>query len=109
MNILGHSNKKLVDVLIKQGKNLWHTSNLYRIKNQEKLARLLVENTFADKVFFTNSGTESIECAVKMARIYFSKLGQKRHEILSFDGCFHGRSLGAISTSNSKKMKDLVH
>ena len=106
VNILGHSNKKLVDVLIKQGKNLWHTSNLYRIKNQEKLAKLLVENTFADKVFFTNSGTESIECAVKMARIYFSKLGQKRHEILSFDGCFHGRSLGAISTSNSKKMKD---
>ena len=106
VNILGHCNKKLVKVLIEQAKNLWHTSNLYRVENQEKLAKLLVENTFADKVFFTNSGTEAIECAIKMARAYHSKLYQERHEILSFDGCFHGRSMAAISTSNSDKMKE---
>ena len=106
VNILGHCNKKLVKVLTEQAKNLWHTSNLYRVENQEKLAKLLVENTFADKVFFTNSGTEAIECAIKMARVYHSKLNQERHEILSFDGCFHGRSMAAISTSNSDKMKE---
>ena len=106
VNILGHCNKKLVKVLTEQAKNLWHTSNLYRVENQEKLAKLLVENTFADKVFFTNSGTEAIECAIKMARAYHSKLNQERHEILSFDGCFHGRSMAAISTSNSDKMKE---
>ena len=106
VNILGHCNKKLVKVLTAQAKNLWHTSNLYRVENQEKLAKLLVENTFADKVFFTNSGTEAIECAIKMARAYHSKLNQERHEILSFDGCFHGRSMAAISTSNSDKMKE---
>jgi acetylornithine/N-succinyldiaminopimelate aminotransferase len=106
VNILGHCNEKLVNVLIEQAKNLWHTSNLYRVENQERLAKLLVNNTFADKVFFTNSGTEAIECAIKMARIYFSKLNQKRYEILSFDGCFHGRSMAAISTSNSNKMKN---
>ena len=106
VNILGHCNKKLVKVLTEQAKNLWHTSNLYRVENQEKLAKLLVENTFADKVFFTNSGTEAIECAIKMARAYHSKLYQERHEILSFDGCFHGRSMAAISTSNSDKMKE---
>ncbi|MFL2803225.1 MAG: aspartate aminotransferase family protein [Paracoccaceae bacterium] len=106
VNILGHCNEKLVNTLIEQAKNLWHTSNLYRVENQEKLAKLLVDNTFADRVFFTNSGTEAIECAIKMARIYFSKLNQKRYEILSFDGCFHGRSMAAISTSNSNKMKE---
>ena len=106
VNILGHCNKKLVKVLTEQAKNLWHTSNLYRVENQEKLAKLLVDNTFADKVFFTNSGTEAIECAIKMARAYHSKLNQERHEILSFDGCFHGRSMAAISTSNSDKMKE---
>ncbi len=106
VNILGHCNKKLVKVLTEQAQNLWHTSNLYRVENQEKLAKVLVENTFADRVFFTNSGTEAIECAIKMARVYHSKFNQERHEILSFDGCFHGRSMAAISTSNSDKMKD---
>ena len=106
VNILGHCNKKLVKVLTEQAQNLWHTSNLYRVENQEKLGKLLVEHTFADRVFFTNSGTEAIECAIKMARVYHSKLNQKRHEILSFDGCFHGRSMAAISTSNSDKMKE---
>ena len=106
VNILGHCNKKLVKVLTEQAQNLWHTSNLYRVENQEKLAKLLVDHTFADRVFFTNSGTEAIECAIKMARVYHSKLNQERHEIISFDGCFHGRSMAAISTSNSDKMKE---
>ena len=106
VNILGHCNKKLVKVLTKQAQNLWHTSNLYRVENQEKLGKLLVEHTFADRVFFTNSGTEAIECAIKMARVYHSKLNQERHEIIYFDGCFHGRSMAAISTSNSDKMKE---
>jgi acetylornithine/N-succinyldiaminopimelate aminotransferase len=106
VNILGHCNKKLVKVLTEQAQNLWHTSNLYRVENQENLAKLLVEHTFADRVFFTNSGTEAIECAIKMARVYHSKSNQERHEILSFDGCFHGRSMAAISTSNSDKMKE---
>ena len=106
VNILGHCNKKLVKVLTEQAQNLWHTSNLYRVENQEKLGKLLVENTFADRVFFTNSGTEAIECAIKMARVYHSKLNQERYEILSFDGCFHGRSMAAISISNSDKMKE---
>jgi len=106
VNILGHCNKKLVKVLTEQAQNLWHTSNLYRVENQEKLAKLLVEHTFADRVFFTNSGTEAIECAIKMARVYHSKLNQERYEIISFDGCFHGRSMAAISTSNSDKMKE---
>ena len=106
VNILGHCNKKLVKVLTEQAQNLWHTSNLYRVENQEKLGKLLVEHTFADRVFFTNSGTEAIECALKMARVYHSKLNQERHEIISFDGCFHGRSMAAISTSNSDKMKE---
>ena len=70
------------------------------------MGKLLVEHTISDRVFFTNSGTESIECAIKMARVYHSKLNQERYEILSFDGCFHGRSMAAISTSNTDKMKE---
>ena len=78
VNILGHCNKRLVKALTEQAQNLWHTSNLYRVPNQEKLAKILVDNSFADKVFFTNSGTEAIECAIKMARIYFAKLKEER-------------------------------
>ena len=80
VNILGHCNKKLVKVLTEQANNLWHTSNLYRVENQEKLAKLLVENTFADKVFFTNSGTESIECGIKIIRSYHSYHNTKKRD-----------------------------
>ncbi len=104
VNILGHCNEDLVSVLIEQAKRLWHTSNLYRITNQEKLAEILTKHTFADVVFFTNSGTEATECAIKMARKYHSHNGDTRHEIISFEGSFHGRSIGAISTSSSQKM-----
>ncbi|MEO1001247.1 MAG: aspartate aminotransferase family protein, partial [Pseudomonadota bacterium] len=97
---------KLVAALEAQARRLWHTSNLYRIPNQERLAELLVENTFADTVFFTNSGTEAMECAVKMARKHFAATGSDRHRIVTFEGSFHGRSLGMISAAGSAKLTD---
>ena len=71
VNSLGHSHPKLVKVLVDQGSKLWHTSNLYTVPNQEALAQVLTQNTFAEKVFFTNSGAESVECAIKIARRCF--------------------------------------
>ena len=79
-------------------------SNLYRIPEQERLADLLVQDTFADTVFFTNSGTEAAELAIKMARKYHYDLGRPRAQILTFDGAFHGRSTGAIAAAGSEKM-----
>ena len=102
---LGHANPILVQALNAQAQKLWHTSNLYEISNQKTLARLLVDNSFADTVFFTNSGTEAIECAVKMARKYFYEKGQaERVEIITFDGAFHGRSSAGIAASGGEKM-----
>jgi acetylornithine/N-succinyldiaminopimelate aminotransferase len=105
VNSLGHSHPKLIKALAVQGSKLWHTSNLYNVPNQEKLATLLSENTFADKVFFTNSGAESVECAIKIARRFsFSKGYLNRNRIISFQGSFHGRTIGTISASGSKKL-----
>ncbi|CUH89137.1 Acetylornithine aminotransferase [Phaeobacter sp. CECT 5382] len=105
VNALGHANPKLVEVLTNQAQKLWHVSNLYKIPQQEKLADLLVENTFADTVFFTNSGTEACELAVKMARKYFYEKGQPdRVEIITFDGSFHGRSSAGIAAAGTEKM-----
>lgn len=102
---LGHAHPALVKVLEDQARRLWHTSNLYRIPNQEALAERLVEHTFADTVFVTNSGTEAIECAIKMARKYFDHAGEPdRKRIIAFEGAFHGRSYGAISAAGSEKM-----
>ncbi len=102
---LGHAHPALVKVLEDQARRLWHTSNLYRIPNQEALAERLVAHTFADTVFVTNSGTEAIECAIKMARKYFDHAGQPdRKRIITFEGAFHGRSYGAISAAGSEKM-----
>ena len=93
VNALGHAHPALVKALTEQGNALWHTSNLYHIPQQQALADKLVDNTFADTVFFTNSGTESCELAVKMARKHFHDAGQpERVEIITFDGSFHGRS-----------------
>ncbi len=104
---LGHAHPKLVAVLEAQARRLWHTSNLYEIPNQEALAEKLVEHTFADTVFFTNSGTEAMELAVKMARKYFSAKGQpERVEIITFEGAFHGRSAAGIAASKGAKMID---
>ncbi|MDC3075891.1 aspartate aminotransferase family protein [Paracoccaceae bacterium] len=105
VNSLGHSHPRLVKVLADQGSKLWHTSNLYTIPNQEKLAKLLTNNTFAEKVFFTNSGAESVECAIKVARRFFFSIGQsERNRIISFEGSFHGRTMGTISAAGSRKL-----
>ena len=105
VNSLGHANPKLVAALTEQAGNLWHTSNLYKIPAQERLAELLVEHSFADTVFFTNSGTESVECALKMARKFHDQNGApERVRIVAFEGSFHGRSLGAISAAGGEKL-----
>jgi acetylornithine/N-succinyldiaminopimelate aminotransferase len=105
VNALGHANPKLVEVLTTQAQSLWHVSNLYKIPQQEKLADLLVEHSFADTVFFTNSGTEACELAVKMARKYFYEKNQpERVEIITFDGSFHGRSSAGIAAAGTEKM-----
>jgi len=105
VSALGHAHPQLVAALEAQARRLWHVSNLYRIPEQEALAERLTEATFADKVFFTNSGTESVEMAIKMARKYWSAQGQpQRHRIVTFDGAFHGRSTGAIAAAGSEKM-----
>ncbi|WP_112321785.1 aspartate aminotransferase family protein [Oceanibium sediminis] len=105
VSALGHAHPRLVAALEGQARRLWHTSNLYQIPNQEDLARLLVDHTFADTVFFTNSGTEAMECAVKMARKYFSAKGQpERYRMVTFSGSFHGRTLGMISAAGSEKL-----
>ncbi|MBD3662318.1 aspartate aminotransferase family protein [Sulfitobacter aestuariivivens] len=105
VNALGHANPALVAALTEQAGALWHTSNLYEIPQQKRLADLLVEHTFADTVFFTNSGTEACELAVKMARKHFYDKGQPdRVEIITFDGSFHGRSAAGIAAAGSEKM-----
>ncbi|WP_373353999.1 aspartate aminotransferase family protein [Pseudoroseicyclus sp. CXY001] len=104
VNALGHAHPELVKVLTEQGSKLWHVSNVYRVPEQEALAALLVETTFADTVFFTNSGTEACELAVKMARKHFAEAEPERTKILAFHGAFHGRSSAAIAASGSEKM-----
>ncbi len=105
VNALGHAHPDLVKALTDQAGKLWHVSNLYEIPNQQALADKLVETSFADTVFFTNSGTEACELAVKMARKYWYEKGQpEKTTILTFEGCFHGRSSAAIAASGSEKM-----
>ena len=105
VNVLGHAHPVLVAALEGQARRLWHTSNLYRVPNQEQLAELLVAATFADTVFFTNSGAEAVECAIKMARKHFSALGApERHRIITFEGSFHGRTIATISAAGGDKL-----
>ncbi|ETA50963.2 acetylornithine aminotransferase [Rhodobacteraceae bacterium PD-2] len=105
VNALGHAAPELVQVLTEQAQKLWHVSNLYEIPGQQALADALVDRTFADTVFFTNSGTEACELAVKMARKYWHDKGKpEKVEILTFEGCFHGRSSAAIAASGAPKV-----
>ncbi|ART99821.1 aspartate aminotransferase family protein [Yoonia vestfoldensis] len=105
VNALGHAHPALVEALTTQAQSLWHVSNLYNIPAQQKLADMLVDQTFADTVFFTNSGTEACELAVKMARKYWYDKGQPaRTEIIAFTGSFHGRSSAGIAAAGSEKM-----
>ncbi|MBR9650985.1 aspartate aminotransferase family protein [Thalassovita aquimarina] len=105
VNALGHAHPALVQALNEQAGKLWHVSNLYNIPQQQALADKLVENTFADTVFFTNSGTESCELAVKMARKYWYDKGlPDKTDIITFEGSFHGRSSAGIAAAGSEKM-----
>ena len=105
VNALGHAHPRLVAALTEQAQNLWHTSNLYTIPQQQALADKLVEQTFADTCFFTNSGTECAELAVKMARKYWYDKGQpQRSTIIAFEGSFHGRSSAGIAAAGGEKL-----
>ena len=105
VNALGHAHPRLVQTLTEQAGKLWHVSNLYNIPAQERLAEMLVEHTFADTVFFTNSGTESMELAIKMTRRHFFEKGRtEKVEIIAFEGSFHGRSSAGIAAAGSEKL-----
>jgi len=106
VNSLGYSNPYLNDKLKEQIDKLWHLSNVYQIPEQEKLAQRLCDNSFADYVFFCNSGTEAIEASIKIARRYFHSLENLSHktEILSFSGSFHGRTIGALAAGGPDKL-----
>lgn len=102
---LGHAHPALVKALTDQAQALWHTSNLYNVPGQQALAEKLVAHSFADTVFFCNSGTEAGELAIKMARKYWHEKGQpERNVILTFEGAFHGRSTGMISAAGGEKL-----
>ncbi len=104
VNALGHSHPALVKALTDQAGRLWHTSNMFRVEGAERLAGKMCADTFADRVFFTNSGTEAVECALKAARKYhWSKGEAERIEFVTFEGAFHGRSLGAINAGGNPK------
>ncbi|MDB5702960.1 MAG: aspartate aminotransferase family protein [Sphingomonas bacterium] len=107
VNALGHGHPKLVKAIADQAATLMHVSNLYGSPQGEALAQRLVDATFADTVFFTNSGAEAVECAIKTARRYHYANGNpQRHTLITFDTAFHGRTLGTISATNQPKMRD---
>ena len=107
VNSLGHCNSELIKVLNNQSKKMWHISNAFQISEQEELAKKLVKLTFADKVFFCNSGAESVEAAIKIARAYHQiKEKKNKFKIITIKGSFHGRTLATISASGQKKMID---
>ena len=103
VNSLGHCHPKLVKAIKKQAETLWHTSNLYYNQNQEEYANMLCKNSFADKVFFTNSGAEAIECGIKVIRSYWNHHKKNKKKIITFDGAFHGRTFAAISAQQNSK------
>ena len=104
VSVLGHANPRLVGALTEQAGKLWHTSNLFRIAGQERLAERLCAATFADRVFFCNSGVEANEAAIKMARRYHHVNGHpERFRIVTFEGAFHGRTLATLAAGNQKK------
>ena len=104
VNSLGHTHPHLVEALKAQAERLWHLSNVHEIPDQSRLAERLTEVTFADKVFFTNSGAEALECAIKTARRHFHVNGQpERFRIITFEGAFHGRTLATIAAGGQPK------
>lgn len=104
VNSLGHAHPHLVEALTAQAQKLWHVSNVYSIPGQERLAERLCAATFADRVFFTNSGTEAVELAIKTARRYHFVDGRpERNRLITFTGAFHGRTLAAIAAGGQEK------
>lgn len=107
VNALGHGHPKLVDAIARQAGTLMHVSNLYGSPQGEHLAQRLVDATFADTVFFTNSGAEAVECAIKTARRYhFANGDPQRHDLITFNNAFHGRTIGTISATNQDKLRN---
>src|SRR5437879_10685617 len=107
VNALGHAHPHLVEAITKQVHKVWHVSNLYRIPESERLAERLCAASFADVVFFGNSGAEAMECAIKMARKYQSASGRpERYRIVTFEGAFHGRTLATLAAGGQKKYLD---
>jgi len=105
VNLLGHSHPGLIGAIQKQAETLMHVSNLYGSPQGEAIARRLTELTFADTVFFTNSGAEAVECAIKTARAYHQHVGNDhKYELITFTNAFHGRTMATISASNQEKM-----
>jgi acetylornithine/N-succinyldiaminopimelate aminotransferase len=104
VNALGHAHPHLVEAITAQAKKVWHVSNLYRIPEGERLAERLCAASFADVVFFGNSGAEAMECAIKMARKFQSASGKpERYRIVTFEGAFHGRTLATLAAGGQKK------
>jgi acetylornithine/N-succinyldiaminopimelate aminotransferase len=104
VNSLGHAHPHLIEALTTQAGKVWHLSNLYDVPGQETLGRRLTEATFADRVFFTNSGAEALECAIKTARRYqFVKGHPERFHIITFEGAFHGRTIATIAAGGQEK------
>jgi acetylornithine/N-succinyldiaminopimelate aminotransferase len=104
VSALGHAHPQLVAALREQAGKLWHTSNLYRVPAQERLAKRLIEASFADTVFFANSGAEAVECAIKMARrFHYASGAPERYRLVTFEGAFHGRTLATIAAGGSAK------
>jgi acetylornithine/N-succinyldiaminopimelate aminotransferase len=100
----GHAHPHLVKALTEQAQKIWHTSNLYQMPGQEKLAKRLIDNSFAETVFFTNSGAEALECSIKMARKFQSANGHpEKFHIITFEGAFHGRTLATIAAGGQAK------
>jgi len=107
VNALGHGDARVVRAIADQAATLMHVSNLYGSPQGEMFARMIVESTFADTVFFTNSGAEAVECAIKTARRYHYANGRpERYKLITFSNAFHGRTLGTISATNQPKMRD---
>lgn len=105
VNLLGHSDQRLIGAIQQQAARLMHVSNLYGSPQQEALAQKLVDNTFADTVFFTNSGAEAVEAAIKTARAYHQNgNSSQRFELITYNSAFHGRTMATISASNQEKM-----
>ena len=107
VNALGHAHPRLVAALAEQAQKVWHVSNLYQIPEAERVAQRLCDASFADVVFFCNSGAEAMECAIKMVRKYHSANGApERYRVITFEGAFHGRTLATLAAGGQKKYLD---